>query len=238
MPLSDDERAAFDALASKAEGYAPEGYTPEGFVHQSTLGARLAKQKEGLTAAQQATAAELTAEREQREALEAELKSYRDKGKSEDELLAAQLAGKDTEIEAWKKKAAEDRALADTHLANSQRMWQRNELIRMISESGVSPARMATALREAEAEIDMAVAGDPGAFALEMKDADGLPVDQPQEAFTGWWKEQKHLHGSRGSGIPAPGAGRPPGDPPPPDPTAGMTEAQAWTYNANKYGSA
>jgi len=228
MPITDEEAVILMQLLEKAEGRLPEG---SGYVHQSTIGTRLAKQKEGLTTAHEATKAELAAEKAARAEMAAEIKKYNDKNKTADQLAVDQLAAKDVTIATLQKVAEERQQLAEANLGHAREVWLQNRLTQVISESGIAPARLQTALREIGAEQPLEVSGDRlGNFKIEMT-ADGLPVADPAKSLTAWWKEQKHLHGARAGGMPAPGAGLPPADPPPGDPTVGMTDAQRFRYN-------
>lgn len=234
MPLTAEEKTKFDELLAKAEA----GDLGSGYVPQATLTSRLKKQKEGHATAIGEKDEALVALQSQTDADAVELKAFRDKDKSAVQLRDDEFAAETLRFDAQKALTEKATLRGDALYAKNREGFIRSAVGKLIKDSGLSPARADTAIREAMAENKFS-AVDPdgtGDFSLQMTVA-GLVVDDNADAFGTWYKPRTDLHAKSGTVIPSPGAGTPPGAPPAKDRMAGLTPSQQFVLGMGQEGT-
>lgn len=216
MPLNDEQKAALTAILADAE----PGDFP-GYVSQATLTSRL-KGKDTKHQGEAATAAAVLADLQTKhDADQAELKTFRDKDSTADQIRDRDLIDAEKRFDAQKTLTEAEKKRGDALYTKAQVTFVRDSVAEMIAASGVVAAKLPTAIREAMAENQFSVVDSDGAFSLQMT-ANGLPVDKPADAFGQWWKQRTDLHVKGGTEMTSPGAGRPPGEPLPKKPLEGL----------------
>lgn len=195
MPLTDEQREQFAALLAEAEPSDLGDYVPK-----SVLKGRLSEKDTARKTLQADYEERLAQLQQEHAAAQAQLKEHEDKNKTAEQLYAEKL-------EAAEVLAAEQRARAETLYEQRKADALHRELVALFDGSGIKPARTGTAIREAMAELGPEIVDDNGEMSL--------PAEF-KEKFGDWWtKSRTDLHAKTGTEMSSPGAGRPPGDPPP-----------------------
>lgn len=237
MPLTDEQKEQFATLLAEAEPDDVAGYLPAtSAVPTATLKGRLGSQKKGYESALADHQAQLAERDRLLSEAQAELDALRKKDMSTEEIRNQALIDAEKRFDAQKALTEQATARANDLYEAKKAAFIRDSVSGMIAASGVSAARLPTALREAMAENEFSVKDDDGVFSLQMT-KDGLPVEDPKAEFTtGWYLTRNDLHAKTGTEMPSPGAGRPPGDPPPKDPTEGLTPEQILAKGLQQFG--
>jgi hypothetical protein len=218
MPLTDDEKAQLLELAGKIDPKDDLSDLP--IVPKQVFKGRLSdkdRARQSLEAEYQAKLSDLQTQHAE---VQAKLQEHEDKNKTAEQLFADKIEQAETI-------AAEQRARAEKLYEQRRGDAMVRELMALFDKSDAKPARVKTAIREAMAEIKPKVEDNDGDFAI---------TADTKEAFDGWWPTRTDLHEARGTGLPSPGAGHPPGDPPPSDPTEGMTDEQILAMGFREFG--
>jgi galactokinase len=226
MPLSEEQKVQLAELLGEAE----QGDLPTGFVTQSTLQGRLSDKDK----ARQALEAKHAEEKAALEAAHAEsaktLKQLQREAMSAEEKRAADLAEQEARFAASEtaRATAAAEAAAASQLATDT--WLDNQLANVFASSASPPANLATAVREAKAELGIGATLTEGKFSLSLT-AEGQPVDKPGDALGAWYEKRSDLHGKAGGILPLRGGGHPrPGEPPPVDPLEGKSPIEQLKY--------
>jgi len=221
MPLTDEQKTQMTALLADADPGDLPGYVPQG-----TLKARLSDKDTKRQALQADHDAALAALRQEHTEQGAALKKYQDADATAEQIAAREIADHKTEIEAHKAATAAEKQRGDDLYDQAKANWLHREIGKQLRASGVNPANMATATREALAENQLSVLGDkPSDFSIQAM-VNGIAADDPLASLGDWYKKRNDLHEAKGTGLPRPGAGLPPGSPPPKDPTEGLSPEQ------------
>jgi hypothetical protein len=222
MPLTEEQKEQLAALMADADPGdipVPKDYVPTATMTQrlKEKDKKLERERANLAAANATTAQELAD-------AQARLKEIDDEALTAEQLRDQALTEANKRYEAQQKLTQEAQARADSLYQRQLEAFKRDSVTKLIAESGITPARPLTAVREAMAENNFSVV-DPdgnGNFSLELT-RDDLPVDNVAEGFGEWYKTRSDLHAVKGTQAVSPGAGRPPGAPPPKDPLEGLS---------------
>lgn len=235
MPLDEKQKELLTELLAIADPGEIPGYLPAGeVVPKHQLKRRIEeknKARDALTADYEARISAL--ETDYKDA-RARIEEYENKGKSADQLAQAEIAKRDETIKSWERRYEEINQVATHRLERMKNDFMRNQVADLIANTGVPPARLTTAIREALAENEFSVSVNENDFVLELKQ-DGLAVDDMKKSFVdGWYLKRKDLHSRTGTEMPSPKAGRPPGELPPKDELEGLTPVQQLAYATQK----
>lgn len=223
MPLTDEQKREFAKLLAEAEPGDVEGYLPAGdVVPKSAFKGRLSEKDAAAQKIKDDYEAKLAALQQERDEKAAALSKFENQDKTTEQLFAQQLAAEEEKRAAWERKAADAAALADQRYDALKSKAIREMVSEALAKTGIRPAYMPTALREALAENQLDAEDNDGKFSLKVT-VDGLPADNPLDHLGQWFKNRSDLHEVKGAPSPSPGAGVPPADPSPKSPLEGKS---------------
>lgn len=225
--LTDEQKTKLQELLADAEPTDIEGWLPAAdAVPRSALKGRLSDKDKAAKALQAEYEKRLSALTGEHAAAMEELETLKAKDLTASEKIAAELAKRDNLIAAERKaREAESSRYAAERQARAQDYLEA-QLSTQLASGKHKPVNLRHAMLVARDELDISVEDSDGKFSLSVT-ADGLPVDDPRQAISAWFEQQTHLQTKSGTEMPPPGAGHPPGAPPPNDPLANLEPGAA-----------